>query len=198
MTEVLQFSEYPPEIVFQAQELYCVDRLTYEAVSTRLKIAQSTLKRWGKDYDWRGKREQLARAEADIRANTYLARAKMLAKVVDEGGALDAFAVAKLETLALDQARFKIETAPESASAAPVAFDTPAQAAELLEKTLEKRLGSLLANPETINLKAIKELRDCFDYLAQMRGRSDDETEAGKPLSPDNVAHIKNILAGGL
>lgn len=198
MSQVLQFQgEYPAEKVFEAQDLYCVDRLTYEAVAERTGVSVPTLKRWGKEYGWRAKREELAKLESEIRFNTYRARAKMLAQVVAGGGALDAFAVAKLETLVLDQARLKIETAREK-PAVPVEFESPAQAAALLEKALQKKLGALLSAPDTVDLKAIKDLREALKLLSEMKGHvsAEDDKQAG--LSLETEAKIKKILAGDL
>jgi transposase-like protein len=70
-----QGREYPPEVVWRAQELYCVARLPYHEVAQHVGVAASTLKRWGKEYEWADKRAELAQAEADIRADTVLARA---------------------------------------------------------------------------------------------------------------------------
>lgn len=189
-------AEYPPETVFECQDLYCVDRLTFEAAAVRAGVSVATLKRWSDKYGWRAKREELAKAESDIRADTYRARARMLAKVVEEGGALDAFAVAKLETLAIEQARYKNEAA-QSRPPEAVKIESPAQAAELLEKALAEKMGFLLASPGSIDLKVIKDLRDCLALVAEMRGREpDDDAQSG--LTPETEAKIKQLLAEGL
>lgn len=197
MGDVLSFNEYPTEKVFEAQDLYCVDRLTYEAVSLRTGVSVATLKRWSDKYGWRAKREELALLESQIRADTYRARAKMLAQVIKGGGALDAFAVAKLETMVIDQARFRAEQEKETAPV-PVKIESPAQAAELLEAALEKKLGALLAAPGTIDLKAIKDLRQALDLLADMRRQSASGNSPAQGLSPDADARIRNVLEGGL
>ena len=197
MTGVFSFNEYPPEKVFEAQDLYCVDRLTYEAVSTRTGVSVATLKRWADKYEWRRKREELAKAESDIRADTFRARAKMLATVVDKADALAAFAVAKLETLALDQARFKAEQSREN-SPAPVKIESPAHAAELLENALAMKMGSLLAAPGTIDLKTIKDLRECLNLVSEMRGHDAEDADKQTGLSQETESKIKKILAGDL
>ncbi len=197
MAGVLRFGEYPSETIFEAQDLYCVDRLTFEAVAERTGVSVPTLKRWSDKYGWRAKREELARLESDIRFNTLKARARMIAKVIDKGEALDAFAVAKLETMVVDQERFKAEQHRDK-PAPPVKFDSPAQAAELLEAALEKKLGALLAAPATIDLKIIKDLRQALDLLADMRRQSAESDAPAKGLSPDADARIRSVLEGGL
>lgn len=197
MTQVLQFGEYPAEKIFEAQDLYCVDRLTYEAVSGQTGVSVATLKRWSDKYGWRSMREELARTESQIRFDTYRARAKMLNQVVKGGGALDAFAVAKLETLVLDQIRLKSEMAKEQ-PAVPIEFEGPAQAAELLEGALKKKLGALLAAPGTVDLKAIKDLREALSLVAEMRGQAAESAEAAAGLSPETDARIRSLLESGL
>ena len=187
--------EYPPGQVFECQDLYCVDRLTFEGASARTGVSVATLKRWSDKFDWRAKREELAQAESQIRADTYLARQKMLAKVIEGGGALEAFAVAKLETLALDQARFKLETAPQAAQEA-VTIETEAQAATHLEKALGAKLGALLAEPSRLDLKTIRDLRAALALVAEMRAAEAGPASAG--LTPETEAKIKMILAEGL
>jgi len=171
--------------------------LTYEAVAERTGVSVPTLKRWGKEYGWRAKREELAKLESEIRFNTYRARAKMLAQVVAGGGALDAFAVAKLETLVLDQARFKNEQGKDQA-AVPVEFESPAQAAELLEAALKKKLGAMIGTSETIDLKVVRDIRESFKLLSEMKDQAAVSTDKQAGLSLETEAKIKKILAGDL
>lgn len=199
MAGALNFGEYPSEKIFEAQDLYCVDRLTYEAAAERTGVSVPTLKRWADKYGWRAKREELARMESEIRHNTYKARARMLTQVVEGGGALDAFAAAKLETLAMEQTRFKMETAAQAAPPASVKFETPAQAAALLADKLGAKLGALLAAPGTIDLKEIKNLRDALKLLEEMRGaEAVDENAPAAGLSSEADARIRALLEGGL
>ena len=103
--------EHAPETVWQAQELYCSDRLSFVRVAEITGVADSTLRRWADTYDWRAKREEIARAEADIRADKVLARSKTLKSLLDNPRADTAFAVSALEKLALKEA----ELAPQDA-----------------------------------------------------------------------------------
>lgn len=117
--------------------------------------------------------------------------------VAKGGGALDAFAVAKLETLVIDQARFKAEQAAE-ATVAPVFIEGPAQAAALLESALAQKMGALLAAPATIDLKTIKDLRECLKLVEEMRGRAAEESDKQTGLTQETEDRIKKILAGDL
>lgn len=197
MADVLQFGEYPSEKIFEAQDLYCVDRLTFETVAERTGVSVPTLKRWSDKYGWRAKREELAKLESEIRFNTFKARDKMIKKVIADGGALDAFAVAKLKTMVIDQARFKAEQ-HEGAPVPPVAFDSPAHAAELLESALSAKLGIILATPSELNLKTLKELREALNLLAEMRGKAAEDASKSTGLSPEVEEKIVAILKGDL
>jgi hypothetical protein len=121
----------------------------------------------------------------------------MLARVVEEGDAIAAFAVAKLETLVLDQAKFKINQAGGDGPA-PVAIESPAQAAELLEGALARKMGALLSAPGSIDLKTIKDLRECLNLLTEMRGQAQEAEGPARGLSPDADAKIRSLLEGGL
>ena len=49
--------EYEPETVWKAQELYCVDRLSFARVAELTGVSATTLKAWSEKYGWRAKRE---------------------------------------------------------------------------------------------------------------------------------------------
>ena len=188
---------WEPGQVFEAQDIYCVDRLTFEAVAGRTGVSVATLKRWADKFSWRAKREELAQAESRIRFDTYLARQKMLNQVIEGGGALDAFAVAKLETLSLEQARFRRETETPAPPLA-VSLETQAQAAALLEEALGRKLAALLAEPARLDLKTIRDLREALKLVAEMRGPAEEGKTATAGLTPETEARIKRILKEGL
>ena len=64
--------EHEPETVWKAQELYCVDRLSFARVAELTGVTATTLKSWSEKYGWRAKREEIAQAESDIRVKTVL------------------------------------------------------------------------------------------------------------------------------
>mgnify|MGYP001385327336 CR=1 FL=1 len=55
---------YSFELVERAEQLYCVDGHTFEAVATLTGVAVSTLKRWSERYDWQDKKESIRQAMA--------------------------------------------------------------------------------------------------------------------------------------
>ena len=85
-------TEHAPETVWRAQELYCSDRLSFVRVAEITGVADSTVRRWADTYGWREKREEIARAEADIRADKVLARHKTIKTLLNNPRADTAFA----------------------------------------------------------------------------------------------------------
>lgn len=171
-------SEHAPETVWRAQELYCVDRLSYEAVAERMEaegtpVAVSSLKRWGDKYGWRVKREELAQAAADIRADTLLARSKMLKKLIDAQDAQTSFAVASLESLAMKQAEAaragKMMEAARSFELREIR--TQEDAVDALQEAVELKLNRLLADPASLDFKAVSDIRKALTLVAEMKAQ---------------------------
>ena len=97
--------EYPTDVLWRAQELYCVDRLSYAAVAEATGVSATTLKSWGQKYAWARRREEIAQAESEIRVNIIKGRQKALEQLLATTDAKEAasmaFAVSSLESLAL-------------------------------------------------------------------------------------------------
>ena len=97
--------EHPTDTLWRAQELYCVDRLSYAAVAEATGVSATTLKAWGQKYGWARRREEIARAESEIRVNIIKGRQKALEQLLAAADAKEAapmaFAVSSLESLAL-------------------------------------------------------------------------------------------------
>lgn len=194
--------EHEPDLVWQAQELYCADRLTYQAIADRLGIGMATVSRWSEKFGWRAKREELAQAEADIRADTVLARAAMLKTLLEKKDAMSAFAVSSLEGLALKQAEMirsgKIGPAPAPAEHQPIR--TPDEAAEALGRAVTAKLHRLLADPDAVNLRSVEEIRKALALVAEMKAAVNKETDSGSKagISRDLESAILKVLGGEL
>lgn len=188
--------EYPPEAVWQAQELYCVARLPYHRVAAELGIAESTLKRWGKQYGWSDKRAALAQAQAEMRADIVLARAGMIKELLADRNPIVGFAVAKLEELALKQAEAERQGKLAQAEAAPPrVIETPADAYGALKEAVEAKLGKLLADPGEVDLKAIKDVKEALRLLEDLRPKEGKKKTKG--LSAADVELIRKKILGG-
>lgn len=190
--------EHPPEMVWQAQELYCIGRLSYRQVAEELGVHESTLKRWGKQWDWRDKREEYARAQAEMRGDLVLARAKLIKDLLVDGDPVVGFAVAKLEDLALKQAAAQRERRQLAQALAPRReINTPADTADALKEAVEIKLGRLLSQPDDVDLKAVKNIKEALELIDIMEAK-DDKPKSGKGLTAEEAEEIrKNILGGG-
>lgn len=188
--------EHDPEKVWQAQELYCVDRFTFERVAQLTGVATSTLRRWADSYQWREKREEIAQAESDIRANQILARSKLLAQLMKEGDAQTAFAFNALETLTLKRQELIASGKLETPATVPTReIKTQADMVEALRETIETRLKQLMTRSEALNLAAVKDLMVCSEYLSKYEAVTSGTPEsAKKPLSLENTQVLRELL----
>ena len=196
-------AEHSPETVWQAQELYCVERLPFAKVAEALGIADSTVRRWADTQGWREQREEIARAETEIRVNKVLARAKTVKSLLDKPAAHMAFAVTALESLAIKEAEIARNTALTARSnqdeISPAAFNTPAEVIAALKKAVEQRLSLLLSRPDTVDLKSVQEVAKISEFLQQMEAKqpAPAETEAAG-MSANLVERIHAAMRGEL
>ena len=104
--------EHEPGTVWRAQELYCLDRLSFERVSEATGVATSTLKRWADKYHWRERREELAQVESEIE--------KLLDTLTGASPVLLSYANSKIEELDARRQSIANEIAKLSADAVPM------------------------------------------------------------------------------
>lgn len=190
--------EHEPETVWQAQEMYCVDRLSFDAVAEKMGVAASTLKRWSEKYGWREKRDEIALAESDIRADFVKARSGMLKKLITDQGAQDAFAVSALENLALAKEKAAREGQMAQAAKAPTReIKTAEDAVDALSEAVSTKLNMMLVDPGTVDFKAIKDLRQAMDMIEQMRPRTDKEdAPRAKGVSLESADEFRKKILG--
>jgi transposase-like protein len=180
--------ERDAETVWQAQEMYCVDRMTFEQVAEALGVADSTLRRWADMFDWRQKREEIARDQSDLRALKIRARAGLLRKLAIKSEPQAAYAVAAMEGLALREAELirslKAEATPrpQEQQALP---EVPAEAGDIaaLEQGVRQRLAALLLSPD-LKVRDVKDLTAILERLARTAKHSREETKDGQGKEP--------------
>jgi hypothetical protein len=199
--------EHAPETVFRAQELYCVDRLTYEKVAEVVSdeiepVAVSTLKRWSGKYEWRKKREELAQAQADIAADTIMARSKLLKALLSDPDPQLGFAVSSMETLAMKQAEAARagKLAESSAKFELRVIRTKEDAVEAIKEAAELKLNRMLADPAELDFKAVQDVKRVMDYAAALEANiksgTDDVADESKGLSPETADAIRKQILG--
>lgn len=193
--------EHPPETVFRAQELYCVDRMTFAQVAKAVGVAESTLKRWSETYGWQAKRDEIAQAEADIRADFILARSRMLKALMETKDAQTGFAVASLEGLAMKQAEAirlgkQIENAAAIAAQPLREIRTEDDIVAALEEALSIRMGRILADPSLVDLKAVRELQQAMGLVQGMRKGAAKGSARKKGLTPEMAKAVRSQILG--
>ena len=104
--------EHEPGTVWRAQELYCLDRMSFERVAEMTGVATSTLKRWADKYRWRERREELAQVESEIE--------KLLDTLTGASPVLLSYANSKIEELDARRQSIANEIAKLSADAVPM------------------------------------------------------------------------------
>ena len=175
--------EYPTDTLWQAQELYCVDRLSYAAVAEALGVSPTTLKAWGQKYAWARKRAEIAEAESEIRVNTIKGRKKALEELLSAGNAKEAsamaFAVSSLESLAMK--RMELAASGKIQGGKPQArrkVTSRADAIAALREAVERKLGAALAEPDKITTATVQDVKRCLDLVAELEAGLPKENEA--------------------
>lgn len=195
--------EYPTDTLWRAQELYCVDRLSYAAVAEATGVSATTLKAWGQKYGWARRREEIARAESEIRVNIIKGRQKALEQLLAAADAKEAapmaFAVSSLESLALK--RLELAAAgkiPSAAAPHRPKIATRADAVAVLRDAVEQKLGLALADPAKITTATVQDVKRCLDLVAGLEAGLPKENEAEenkkRGLSVDMAQSIYKAL----
>ena len=196
--------EYPSDLVWKAQELYCVDRQSYTAVAEATGVSATTLKAWGQRYNWAQKREELAQAESEIRINIIKGRQKALEQLLASENPQDSaqlsFAVSSLENLALK--RMELAAAgkiPTGTATARRKVESRAEAISALREAVEMKLGSALADPEKITTATVQDIKRCLDLVGELEASLPKENELRETnaLSRENADMIQAILGTG-
>lgn len=161
---------------WRAMELYCADRLTFAQVSEATGIADSTLRRWADAYQWRERREELARAEADIRIDTIRSRAAILKHLLEaeDGKAASqiAFAVASLGNLELQYQKAMLagEILNPAKPEKPVRVSSRAEAVEVLKQAVNNKLGTILSDEKYVTSDSVTDIAKCLALVQELEG----------------------------
>jgi len=101
-------SEIPWEIREEAEGLYIIDGLTFEAVAAKLDVAVNTLKGWAKAEGWRERRYEYRSSRRRIEEKTQKLRLALVDNAInDPGSPLAAYAFARVEQLIIEKQKKK-------------------------------------------------------------------------------------------
>lgn len=196
--------EYPTDTLWRAQELYCVDRLSYAAVAEATGVSATTLKSWGQRYGWTQKRADIAQAESEIRVNLVKGRHKALEQLLTAADAKEAaqmaFAVSSLESLTLKQQ--ELAAAGKIPSAAPATrrkIGNRAEAVAALKEAVEHKLNLALADADKINSATVQDIKRCLELVGELEESLPREAkpETSQGLSAEMAAKLRELAGMG-
>lgn len=197
-------AEYDADTRWRAMELYCADRLTFAQVAEATGIADSTLRRWADAYQWRERREELARAEADIRIDTIRSRAAILKHLLEaqDGKAASqiAFAVASLGNLELQYQKALLagEIANPAKPEKPVKVTSRAEAIAVLKQAVEDKLGLLLSDKKYVTSDSVTDIAKCLTLVQELEATLPNAApeEKNKAISLENSKALQELIGG--
>lgn len=188
---------YSWEIREQAEELYIIDGRTYEQVAEASGVSASQLKRWGTESEpsWSERRREYRQAQASVRRNVMLAKAKLIESVIESEDPQKAFAFNSLVSAgkALDlEARERAAGQAVMACAIPVdtTASDPVDVLTALSSAMTRKIGDLLAQPGAITLTAIKEVQQGLALLEKLQAKTATTDKKERQL---DAAQIKEL-----
>lgn len=187
--------EHKPETVWRAQELYCVDRLSFARVAEIVGTSPTTLKAWARKFHWAAKREEIARAESEIRVNIIRSRKaaleQLLAASEPKEAAPMAFAVASLENLALKREELAAAgKIPGVSRTVRRKIVSRADAIAALRDAVEEKINRALGDPGAISSASVQDIKRCLELVGEL--------EAGLPKESEAEESRKRGLSGDM
>lgn len=190
---------------FEAEEAYITGSMSLEQLAASTGISVRQLERWSADEGWSEKRAEYRKKFADIKLSTVRLRRKIIKNALVTLNPMDVFAVGTLEKLALAaEKKASTQTLPPAAEADergdlpyPQEIKTAAEAVEALKSVVETRLQRMLMQPDSIDLKAVKDVKQSLDLIEKMQRQAAPEAEADpteKLLSEQAIRDIREQL----
>lgn len=195
------------EIRERAEELYIVDGKTFEEVSEITGVSSTQLKRWGAGKEsegedagipsWSARKREYRSAFTSIKRDTVLLRKRLIANALHSLEPQDVYAVSRMEALAAKT----IKDIPGTA-ANPIEkkeIKTPQDAVSALSDMVEKKINSMLTQPDAINLNSIKEMKQTLELIEKMKSKYTPEVEneqSSKGLSDEVAKTIQDKILG--
>jgi hypothetical protein len=187
---------YSYEIREAAEAMYVTDGMTYDQVAAATGVSVAQLKRWGMDEDWTGKKKEYREALSSIRRDKIKLRAALLKTALDSKDPQSVYAYAAIER-AMAASRKSEEDQIQPAHEIPVQeFKGPEDAINALWDGLKYTISGMLLSPATMDFKKIKQLKDAFGLLSDMKATYAPKTDAPrkvKALDENTIQTIKDI-----
>ena len=193
---------YGWDTIETAEELYILDGLTFDQVAERTGVSVSQLKRWSADSvpTWPERRKEYRAAQVSVRRGVMLAKAKLIASVIESEDPQKAYAFGSLVASGKQidaEAKERMQVAP--ATTAPV--DAVAGHVEqdldmvgALRQAVQARVAALTQQPGAITLKAIQELLAAMEMLERKTAGTDEQATGG--LTDEAADAIRRQILG--
>lgn len=191
--------EYSPDMVWKAQELYVIDRLSFAKVAERTGVTATTLKNWAKKFSWKQKREEIAQIEAESKMDLYRSRQKAIKMLLESGDGKEcsqmAFAVSSLESLAIKQKELQLTEKLQAQENKKHKITSKADAYKQLSLAVQGRLAFVLENPQAINAKNIQDVLNMLELMEKV-AQQDDKTapKTNRGMSKELAENIRKAL----
>ncbi|MCE5243489.1 MAG: hypothetical protein LLF99_09855, partial [Desulfobacteraceae bacterium] len=136
-----------------------------------------------------------------IRRNTVELRVRLLEKALESLDPKDIQAVAKLES-AVARGKPQEEPAPpEIPEERQPSFASLKEAVAALRQAVERKIGTMLARPDTLSAGALRELKQSLDLMETLeagQAKKEAENNANRPkgLSDETVREIRRKILG--
>lgn len=188
---------YGWETIEAAEELYILDGLTFEQVAERSGVSVSQLKRWSADATptWPERRREYRQAQVAVRRGVMLAKAKLIESVINEEDPQKAYAFSSLVgsgQVIETEARARTGDQP-AISITEVPIGEPTDMIAGLKAALRSKMTTLIQQPGSLTLAAIKELQQAMSLLEQL-GKNEQTGEPSKAMTPEQLqAEIRRV-----
>ena len=199
---------YSWEVREAAEELYILEGRTYEQVAEQTGVSISQLKRWGTESEpsWSDRRREYRQAQTSIRRGVMLAKAKLIASVIDSEDPMKAFAFNSLvKSGQVIEAEARAVAAPPNATAPTpenpeeLAIASLADAVAALQRAVQGKISAMLTRPDSLSFAAIKDTKAALEMIEQLQSKyaptSEETTDKGG-LSDDAAELIRRQILG--
>lgn len=180
------------EIRQTAEEMYILEGYTLDQVAEKIGISNATVKKWSVADEWVFKRREYRRALGEIRRKSVLYRLELLEEAMRTKHPQHAFAWATVERVAAEKAIQEAKIPDIEKREIRTAQD----AINALQEAIERKLAIMLSQPDTLNFKSVKEMKDAFLMVEGLKARHKTPEEKKRGLSDESAAEIRKKILG--
>ena len=195
---------YGWDTIEAAEELYILDGLTFDQVAERTGVSVSQLKRWSADSvpTWPERRKEYRAAQVSVRRGVMLAKAKLIASVIESEDPQKAYAFGSLVASGKQidaEAKERMQIAPAAVAPVDAGIDQLPEGGNMIEAlrmAVQGRVSALVQQPGAITLKSVQELMAAMELLKSKTEIPTEDQPAGGGLSDEAAEAIRRQILG--